>query len=201
MYRKIILSWAALPWTSCCSGALPRKEQQNCSFPCGQAPTLSFSKADPPSQILVPSFWLQWAGSSVSGCLYQCVTLAQWCSSELSPLPCVALIYHTVSVRVRDTSSRRGNGKLCSTCGPALMGDVKSGTTAGPSCLCLASSTLLQLPAVILVLFVHLPTRCSLPALSSFLGVFASPLLSTKIPVWLSVLFLTCPAFCGSLLC
>lgn len=40
---------------------------------------------------------------SVSSCLHQHSSLEWWCSSELSPLPCIALIYSMVSVRVSET--------------------------------------------------------------------------------------------------
>lgn len=53
------------------------------------------------------------------------------------------------------------------------MGYVKSGTTAGLSCLCLPSSTPLQLPAAVLVLSVRPPPCCSLPAPRSSCHSFA----------------------------
>lgn len=201
MYGKIIFC-LRLPWAACCSRSSAQEgtvklfislwasshfvlSQSRCtlrgwSHPSGCSEVAALCPA-------VRTSTSVWSGSAVPNCLH-------WSR-------CFDLQYGVCACQ-RDVSWRRGNEKLFSTHAPALMGDVKSGIIAGPSCLCLVGSTLLQLPTAVLVLFVHLPPRGSLPALSSFLGVFATPLLSTKIPtVCIPVLFLTCPAFYSSPLC
>lgn len=166
------LSQAALPWVACCSRSSYWKEQQNCSFPCGQPSTLSFPKADPPSEagptLLAAMGWqlcvwlstpTHWFGATVQ---FWTVSLILSCFD----------LQHGFHVCQWDVSWRRGNGKLFSTCAPVLMGDATSQTTAGLCCLCLDGSALLPLPTAILVLFVHLSRHYSLPTLRQFLGGF-----------------------------
>lgn len=202
-YRKIIFCLRLLyPGLLAVLGANPRKEQQNCSSPHGQGPTLSFPRAGPPSEagpsLLAVVGWQLCVWLSAPA--HRCGAVAQFQTVSIA-WPCFDL-QHSLSVCQWDLSWRRGNGKLFPTCAPVLMGDVRPGTTAGPSCLCLGGSKLWQLPAAVLVPSVHLLPHCSLPALSSFLGVCATPLLPAKIPsLCLFVPFLTCPAFCGSPLC
>ena len=174
LYGKIIFCLRLLyPGLLAVVGALPRKEQQNCSFPCGQAPTLSFPKQILPPR-LVPPFWLWWAGGSVSGCPHQHIASEPWRSSELSPLPRVALIYNTVSVRVSEMCLE---GEERGSFPPRVLQcrwEMRSlGAPQGPpaSAWPAARSCGSSLPFS----FAHLPPCPSPPALSSFLGGFATP--------------------------